>query len=202
MTGIPRKQVQAIRNSQPFKTAEPRRLLSPLADLLHIWATSPEYLDEFGLPRPLAMEAVGEESFSSLVRSCMGDVPPGAARAELQRLGVVSIDSNGDLRLTRRSLIPDDASTRLESAIEYSLRGLAKTIAHNVDPDISESTRYFERFVESRPMSESEIESVRDALSKRLVEVSEELDASLNSAKNSEDVSHARRVGIGLYYTE
>lgn len=202
MTGIPRKQVQELRKKLMYDAPEPRQLLSPLADLLRIWATTNEYQGADGSPIELVTDDSNGKSFQQLVRSCMGDVPPGAVKTELLRMGVVSATSINRLALKRRTLIPDQVDERIESSIVYSLRGLAETVAHNGDPKVSASDRLFERFVESQPMTESEIRKIRVLARTKLTEISEELDSLLNPEPIRSADSPGQRVGIGLYFTE
>jgi hypothetical protein len=202
MTGIPRKQVQEIRREWVYEASETKKVLSPLADLLHIWATSKRYTDETGCTVDLTTDGSSTCSFDELVSECMGDVPPGAVKAELLRLGVISIPSENKLALRRRSLIPDDLDSRLESALVYSLRGLAETIAHNSDPNVKESDRRFERFVESQPLTDSQANHLKKIVRTRLTQLTEELDLLLNSDTVVEPKTAGRRVGIGLYFSE
>ena len=202
MTGLSRKEVQRIRDSVENATEETSDLLSPLADLLHEWATANPFKDEEGRPRVLRVRGDAPGEFSALVKKCMGDVPPGAVRTELVRLGAARMVGDDSLAMNRRTLIPIDPGARLESALIYSLRGLAETVAHNNDPRVPEADRRFERFVESRPLSEDEIVEVRGEIRKRLKAVSEELDALLSESKTNEDSRPMRRVGIGLFYSE
>ena len=131
----------------------------------------------------------------------MHDVPPGAVKAELLRLGVIELSDGDTVRLTRRSLVPRKVEARLESALTYSLSGLAQTIARNADPRLSEADRFFERFVESRPFTAQEVKQIRSMLHQRLVEISEELDSKLNSGESCHEESE-KRVGVGIYYCE
>jgi hypothetical protein len=202
MTGLPRKQVHEIKKSLASGELESVGMLSPLADLLQRWATSAEYQDQAGQPTTLTMHDDSTRSFSSLVRSCMGDVPPGAVKTELLRLGAIGVTTEDSLYLTRRSLIPADIDSRLESAVVYSLTGLANTIAHNCDPHVRDSDRFFERFVESPLMSESDIARFRWVLRARLKEISEELDSFLTTNTQADEREKNRRIGIGLYYSE
>ncbi|HUF71975.1 MAG TPA: DUF6502 family protein [Gammaproteobacteria bacterium] len=202
MTGLPRKQVHEIKKNLQSGDLESSDRLSPLADLLQRWATSVDYQDHNGQPVMLKTQDDGTNSFARLVRTCMGDVPPGAVKAELLRLGAISVSADDLLNLKRRSLIPEDVGTRLESAIVYSLRGLANTIAHNCDPNIGESDRLFERFVESPSMSDSDASRFKTLLRSRLTEITEELDSLLAADARTDEADRNRRVGIGLYYTE
>lgn len=202
MTGLPRKQVQELKRRLAFETFRSEEVLSPLADLLQRWATADEYRDETGCPMSLTMRDTGPNSFSKLVRACMGDLPPGAVRAELLRLGVVAVGEDDELHLRKRSLIPDDVDTRLESAIVYSLTRLAKTIAHNCDPQVRDSDRLFERFVESPRMSECEVSYLKSVLRARLTQITEDLDSFLKAHAHVGEKDQMRRIGIGIYYCE
>jgi hypothetical protein len=204
MTGLPRKEVQRLRSQPESSTSQDSDLLSPLADLMHVWATSPDYINVDGSSKSLSLGSGAVPSFESLVRRCVGDVPAGAVKAELLRLGVVSMDSeNGNtLRLIKRSLIPPEIDERLESAMLYSLHGLAKTIAHNNDPRTQEEGRLIERFVESHPIPVAEVAKLRQLIRIRLTEFSEELDTALNSVPNADADVKSQRIGVGLFYTE
>jgi hypothetical protein len=202
MTGIPRKEVQRLRQTSGAEFTQTAKMLSPLADLLHVWATAKSYRDETGIPRILQFAGEGDHSFERLVSTCMGDVPPGAVRAELVRLGAIDVTSDNKLVMLRRTLIPAEVDARLESALIYSLRGLAETIAYNNDPRINVTQRRFERFVESRPLTTNEISQIRPVLRTRLISISEEIDSMLSSGPIRNGDSDTARIGVGLYYTE
>ena len=202
MTGLPRKQVQEVRKRLAREAFDSEEILSPLADLLQRWATSEEYQDGEGRPIKLKMKNERERSFAGLVQTCMGDVPPGAVKAELLRLGAIRALEGEDLELRRRSLIPEDVDTRLESAVLYSLKGLANTIAHNCNPIIGEHDRLFERFVESPLMSDAEVLQMRSAVRERLTKITEDLDSFLNAPSQVGSGVQSKRIGIGIYYCE
>ena len=202
MTGIARKEVKKIRTDRMSEDPDSRNVLSPLADLLYVWATSAQYTDNDGRPLELEYNDGAPQSFNELVRSCMGDVTPGAVKKELLRLGAISSLPDDRLRLERRALIPLDIYKRLESAIVYSLRGLAETVAHNNDPRKEHEPRRFERFVESIPLSESDIDKIRNLLVGRMTEITEEFDSVLNEGYTAKSENSGRRIGIGLYFSE
>ena len=202
MTGIPRKEIQRLKRNAFAESDVATNLLSPLADLLQIWATASDYVDDAGYPRTLGLGGTDKCSFEKLVKLCMGDIPPGAVKAELIRLGVVEYSPENRLVLKRRTLIPSEVDVRLESAILYSLHGLAKTVAYNTNPIGEDRDRRFERFVESCPLTEDEILELREVLSTRLTSISEELDAILSAERSSTGETETRRIGVGIYYTE
>lgn len=200
MTGIQRKEVARLRGISPESFLDPRRTLSPLGQIVQEWATNSLYKDENGATKRLD-PAGNDEVFERLVRRFMGDVPLGAVRSELIRLGAVLVDEDGMLRLQRSNMIPDSFDEKLISAIAYSLRGLAETIAYNTHPGRDPATLRIERYIESRPLSEAEVVELRESIRLRLHEVTLELDRMLSDGETPEDQS-SRRIGIGVYFTE
>lgn len=202
MTGIPRKEIARLRQLLEEYDVDIRARLSPLSDVLHVWHTSKAYLNEEGSPIPLSFE--GESvSFSSLVRKCAGDVPPGAIRTELIRYGAISSDESGTLRVLRREVVPDSFDMKLVSAISFSLTALAQTVAHNTDPSRTEPGR-IERYVQSDGISASAKEALRPILREKVERFSREIDDLFAhfSEDNGAEIASRARVGVGMYYFE
>jgi hypothetical protein len=118
MTGLTRKEVRRLRATAAAEPA-PEPGTVP-ADVLHRWYTDPRYAGAAGVPRDLPFE--GEvPSFAALVRECAGDLPAGAVRAELRRIGALVETPAGDLRATRRDVVPPSA---LDAMLEGFATGL------------------------------------------------------------------------------
>jgi hypothetical protein len=198
MTGIPRKEVRRLRKLSDDLPENPRVEFSPLSDVLHRWFTDERYLDSSGHPRKLRI-AAGHPSFAELVKECAGDVPVGAFRVELIRCGAVVEDSNGRLVPKRRYVVRERANEKAISALVFGLRGLASTAAFNID-NADESGR-IERFVESDPMTDQDIATVRSTLRKRIAHFTEEIDDFFSKSRRDTG-SCTRRVGVGVYYYE
>ena len=89
MTGLTRKEVKRIRNKTEAGEASVVIRMPPMTELLHRWYTEDDFVDAHGLPQPLPFDGPGI-SFSDLVRRYGGDIPPGAMRTELKRIGAVN----------------------------------------------------------------------------------------------------------------
>jgi len=199
MTGIPRKEVRRIRsesaNVEPFSRSE----LSPLGDVLHRWHTDPNFLDPDGIPKKLPLTGpIG--SFEELVRCSVGDLPSGAIRVELQRIGALSQDSDGNVRVLRREAVPEEVDERLVTSFSFNLTSLASTIAFNTDPHRKGETR-IERFVESDDLGEAGKRRLRHVTQRRIKLFSEEIDDMFSTVEPSNDRSSGR-IGVGVYYFE
>lgn len=106
MTGLSRKEVKRLRENIAEGDLSVSVKTTPLADVLHHWHAQREFTDEYGNPRPLPFEGL-KGSFSSLVKRYGGDLPPGAMRTEMQRVGAIEEDKSGNLKLVRRSFVSD-----------------------------------------------------------------------------------------------
>jgi hypothetical protein len=200
MTGIGRREVAKIRFASSASTIDPRKVLSPLADVVHTWTSDPSFVDSNGAPIGLMISGT-DPSFEQLVRLSTVDLPAGAVRKELERLGAMRSEPDGTLRLLRSNLIPSRADQKLVSAMSYSLRALAETVAFNSDPKNPPDVVRIERYIESRDMSLAEVSEVRHAIETRLSALTQEFNLLLSAGDSSGDGSKYR-VGVGFYYSE
>jgi len=200
MTGLTRKEVKRIRDlGSGFGDAFISRR-NPLAELLHYWNTYPDYLDSSGKPLALAFEG-SDISFWSLVRQCAGDIPPGAMRTELKRIGAVKETENGLLEVTTREHFPQDADGRLMIGINHGLRQLAATVAFNSDPE-QEITRT-QKFVDSPLVSKRIVPALQAELDARLSEFAVTIDDRFSEIERESRIDGEGdkvSVGVGLYF--
>lgn len=135
MTGMTRKEVRRIRDElavgdENFVSIRHQ----PLANLLHNWCAEGEFLDDSGKPAVLPYE--GERgSFERLVKFTGGDIPPGAIRTELKRVGAIEVDDDKRIRLVKRSFIAEKAHERLVGTVAKCVYPLMAAVAHNTNPN-------------------------------------------------------------------
>ena len=108
MTGLTRKEVRRLRTKIEGGEDSLKIKATPITEVLHQWHSDPEFLDEKGRPRELQFSD-GAPTFSKLVKKHGGDIPPGAMRTELKRVGAVEEGQDGVLRATSRTVIPVDS---------------------------------------------------------------------------------------------
>ena len=135
MTGMTRKEVRRIRDE--LATGDDHFVSvrhQPLANLLHNWCAEKEFLDDSGKPAVLPYE--GERaSFERLVKFTGGDIPPGAIRTELKRVGAIEIGDDKRIRLVKRSFIAEKAHDRLVGTVAKCVYPMMAAVAHNTNPD-------------------------------------------------------------------
>ena len=175
-----------------------------MAEILHRWYTDAEFLDESGNPLELGVET-GDVNFTSLVRKYGGDIPPGAMRTELKRIGAVKELEDGSLRLERRSvsgLMDEDLLETILASVMYPA-GLA--MVNNVKAETLDD-RWVLRSASTRHIRKDDLARVKRVCTERLKEFSESIDdlfvayEGLYDREDSDQPSTA--VGVGLFYFE
>ena len=200
MTGVPRKDVSKLRHAPTEYENDLRIELSPVGDVLHYWHTAPEYLDPRGRPMRLSASD-GPLSFVELVRRSVGDVPSGAIKAELVRFGAVIVEPDGAVCASRRYVVPEGAHEKLISAMSFSLRNLAETIAYNSSTSRTGAERV-ERIVQSGHLESLAIEKLRKILREKMAGFTEEIDDLFFNYEPHRHSGSGKRIGIGTYYFE
>jgi hypothetical protein len=204
MTGLTRKEVRRIRQRISTGGGSANVKSTPLSEILHRWHSEKEYLDSTGLPAPLEF-AGGDASFSNLVKKFGGDIPPGAMRTELKRVGAVEEVEQGKLKVVSRVIHPIGESDNLITAVVHAVYPLISTIAHNVDPDRDGST-WAQLNTYSQSIRKTDFPRLRRISLDRLHEVSESFDdlfmayESLHEVDDTEDDQNI--VAVGVFYFE
>jgi hypothetical protein len=200
MTGLTRKEVKRLRDATASSEDAYLSKSNPLSEVLHYWNTDPSFCDVNGDPRVLNTDG-GGDSFSDLVRRCAGDIPPGAMKSELKRVGAIIETDDGRLKVTTRQHLPTDADERLLVGIGFGLRTLATTIAVNGNPD-SAST-WPQKFVDSALIDPKLMPELSAYLSKKIMEFSIETDNYLSEVEEDSrevDAKDLQTVGVGVYF--
>jgi len=207
MTGLTRKEVKKIREAGLEQVIDATPRISSPADVLHSWYTNPRYLTRDGYPRELPY-ADGDSSFVNLVRESGVDIPPGAVKSELKRVGAVAELPDGRLQVRQRHFLPSGLEDLILEGLYFGIRTLASTVSHNAatafDPS---SERRFQRVVEVRVPNNYSASEIKKEVESRLSDLSIELDDALSKvserAHKKENADGLKKsVGVGLYYFE
>lgn len=203
MTGLTRKEVRRLRSLADTATTTGPGTVP--ADVLHRWHTDPRYLAPPGTPRELPLEGPGP-SFAGLVRACAGDLPAGAIRVELLRIGAVAEAPSGALRPIRREVVPASAMDAMLEGFATGLRPVTLTVGWNAAVAGSGGRRRFQRAVTSRHVPVARVAEAEGVLRDRLTTWTEEVDDYLAGIERSPGADDAVvptvTLGIGMYYYE
>jgi hypothetical protein len=204
MTGLTRKEVRRLRNkSESGEETEISRPM-PMAVILHRWYTESDFLDEAGKPRELDFDT-GAHSFSDLVRRYGGDIPPGAMRTELKRIGAISETASGKLAVLKRNVSGREINERLADGLELLVYPTLLSLAHNTGIEDGGET-WVMRNASTSGVRESDVPRLRRISSDRLSEFIESIDDLFAAYEtlHDDDPSDAskRTLGVGVIYFE
>jgi len=200
MTGLSRKEVNRIKQNESEGVAYVCNVRNPISEMLHLWFTDPAYLDKRGYPKVIPYKGEGP-SFSELHRRIRCDVPLGAVKTELARMGVISIVQH-TVVVNRREFVPDSVDERLVEGLLAGLKSHADTIAFNSDPANPDMTRY-ECLVECLHVDAHLLPKLRRISRKRLYSFASSFDDYLAEySSDSDEDTATTRAGIGVFYFE
>lgn len=204
MTGLTRKEVKRLR--EKVETGKPIGLskLTPMGQVMHRWFTESEYLDRNG--KPLILEFDGDGvTFSTLVKKFGGDIPPGAMRTELKRIGAIRETSERSLQPLSRSVVGQNGQEKLISGLAYVLYPAALAMTHNTDPATGTDT-WVHLSASTQSIRKTDLPRIRRISRDRAAAFIESIDDLLaayealyeTEALQGSDIA----VGLGVFYFE
>ncbi|MGI9318048.1 MAG: DUF6502 family protein [bacterium] len=200
MNGLSRKEVSKLKDEDSTDLRELLTQSSVLSKMLHEWATNPKYLDHEQNPLMLPYSDA-MVSFETLVESLSCDIPPGAIKSELIRVGAVIEMPDNKIKLLSRSFVPSDAADKMVLGLSNFCR-LANTVAFNSGKDGQEAAR-FERVTVIDDFPIDRLDFVEVEASKKLEKITEDIDSWLAmESSNGKKPTQGFRVGVGMYLFE
>ena len=211
MTGISRKEVSRIRNPKSEIRWTPNMETSPVNTILHQWHFDTDFSDGAGQARALPFE--GPLSFSALVSRYIGDIPPGAMRATLQKTGVLAQDSEGLLVVRQPFFYSRQFDEDFVRGLAFSMSNLGSTLVHNAAvhqrSDIPNEKKRelgrLERVAWSEHLSAAGIEKFKawvDDVAPRFLENGNRLIGESELPRSAWAASRPRAIGVSVYYFE
>lgn len=204
MTGLTRKEVKRLREKIASGDETLVIRATPLSEVLHRWHSEEEFLEASGKPKRLPF-AGEKSSFSSLVRRFGGDIPPGALRTELKRVGAVCERENGDLEIVKRSVLPSGTDERLITALAHGVYPLLSATAHNTNPE-REDASWPQLTAFSQSIRKSDLPRIRRISVDRLTEITESFDDLFMAYETLHEAEPERAdknlVAVGVFYFE
>lgn len=203
MTGLTRKEVKRLRVKISAGTQVDMARVVPPAEIIEKWHSDSNYLDAAGRPKTLEFEG-SPPSFASLVKKYGGDIPPGALRTELKRVGAVTEDEDGRLTVLKKYFRPLDQVEALKRALSQPVYGLALNIDHNLTAAGGEG--WVERTAYSTRIRRGDNARVRRISQDRAAEFIESVNDLFSAYETiySEDEPGLEfsTVGVGVFYFE
>lgn len=134
LTGVHRKDVKRLRRGPPDMNAAKAPEISLTAQIIAAWSARPEFVDEDGVPKPLARFAQdgGERSFEALVKSISTDIHPRAVLDEWLRGGIATLDEQNRVTLRSEAFIPAEGDADKVFYFGHDLHDHAAASANNM----------------------------------------------------------------------
>ena len=204
MTGLTRKEVKRLRDKISAGNQVDMARVIPPAEILSRWHSDRDFLDTSGRPLTLEFDSA-TPSFAGLVKKYGGDIPPGAMRTELKRVGAVTDDDSGRLTVQMKFFRPFDLDEQMARALSQAMYGLALNIDHNIATrDRSET--WVERTAYSAHIRHEDNSRVRRISQDRAIEFVESVSDLFSAYEtiygDDEPGTESSTVGVGVYYFE
>jgi hypothetical protein len=197
LTGLSRREVTRVRDvllgERP--AADPPE--SRFSQVLSAWHLDAEFVDAAGRPKVLpAKGAVA--SVETLLKRYAGDLPHRALVKELVRRKLVEKVGRDAYRVLKRDYIRAPEDPDIVRQLGVALRDHAETLAHNVDPERSDESR-FEAMATTARLAPRYARVFADVAAARGREFLQAMDAWLarHEAKDPDD--SGIRMGIGMF---
>lgn len=148
LTGIHRKDVHRLRG-QPDTSLSQSALVTLGSQLVGLWISHPDYLDENGAPKPLPRlaSAGGDNSFERLVAKVSKDIRARPVLDEWLRVGVARMDDNDCVCLNTEAFVPSEDFEGKLFFFQQNMHDHAAATAHNLINIANQTPPMFERCV-------------------------------------------------------
>ncbi len=204
VTGLTRKEVKRIMETEPDTDEETGRQHNRAARVVAAWLRDPDFTADDHEPAVLPFEAASGPSFTELVRRHSGDMPPRAVFDELARVHVVDEPEPGQVRLRQRVYRPAGDDAQQLHIFGTDVADLVATIDHNLS--CSEEQKRFQRTLRYQEVPVDALPAWRAAITEHSQALLEAMDRRLASsdamAESSSRDSGRARAGLGIFYFE
>lgn len=203
LTGLGRKQISDLlqKSSEAIPLSE--MLLTGEATILSKWWTSPEFLNDVGLPTELEM-GPGPGSFTDLVSKATGSDSALTYLGRLKAGGSIEILDDGRIQAIRREHMLEQDLSRI---ISIGLASLAETISRNWS--VQAPADFCQRTAHTRSIKSSKVPAMRRISRERIHILLENIDDLIASFEADDDEPiinpeghELLEVGVGAYYFE
>lgn len=202
ITGLTRKEVKRITNTEKPQHAEEFVRYNRAARVISGWLQDERFTDRHGEPRDLQFDGKSP-SFQELVRNYSGDAPARAVLDELERVGAAARLSDGRVTLLTRAYIPQVDDADKVAVLGTTVFNLLDTIEHNFWGEGGEP--YFQRMIANRAIPADQVGEFHMLAQRKGQQLLESLDQWLSEHEvrgEREYATDTRHVGLGMYYFE
>ncbi|MGI9224671.1 MAG: DUF6502 family protein [Woeseiaceae bacterium] len=203
MTGLTRKEISRIRGGLERGEGIVIERQTPVREVIEAWRTTDEFLDAAGEPAVLPFEG-DRGSFRSLVKQYAGDIPEGAMKTELKRIGAAEC-AGGRFRLLPENPDKQAFEEAMASALRAGPYPLLTAMARN-ETVRREGDKWPLETVSRTTIRKSDVRRVRKLVSVRLraatTNIADLLDAYATLQNGDATDEKLVPVSAGAFYAE
>lgn len=201
MTGLSRKEVKRLRRGEMPQKADKFRSASPISRVLAAWYNDPAYLDARGKPKALPY-AGKHESFATLAKKYVGDIPISAILRELEKNKLIIENQKGQIEPLGQSFVREGTDGEAVQRMGEVVNELASTICKNFE---STDEKFFERRLLTGNISKKDVLAFHKLVREQGCSFLNFLEAWLFERGISdidEDRNGGYRAGVGIFFFE
>jgi hypothetical protein len=202
ITGIPRKEVVRITETDLEEPPVTKGPLNRATQVITGWVRDPQFLDAQGEPRDLFLKGQ-TPSFEQLVEKYSGDITARAILDELVRVGAVEKKDNNTVSLLSKGYVPKTSEAEKLEMLARHFTDLMTTGAHNITHSPQDAR--FQRQVSYSDLPQSVIDEFKAYSQEKSLELLIDFDRWLAEKKKNippDENEPVNRVGIGIYFIE
>jgi hypothetical protein len=203
LTGMPRREVEAIENTEPASKIIAARMTAA-TQVLSAWHSDPDFTGPYGIPLELPYDT--PFGFVGLAERYGNDLSPEEILDDLVQVGCVARGKGGMVNVIRRSYISEHLDPVSLGYVGKCLRSLAETLEFNLEKTESRDKRFERRFFSTSGIRTSDLEAfdelVRESGQKFLEDLDSWTSEREKALKNLERIpNEIPRVypGVGIY---
>ena len=203
LTGLTRKEVSRIRDTEPDDDSEASQRYNRAIRVISGWQNDPKYSDESGNTLTLSIDS-NEPSFASLVRAYSGDIPTKAMLNVLVSSGSVEQNDDKTVSLVKSAYIPSGDPADKINILGTDVQELIATIDHNLTSPPED--RRFQRKVSYSDIPVEYVQEFRGLVNLKAQALLEEFNKLLYNEKVNTNYptsnEKGKYVSVGIYFNE
>ncbi len=194
ITGLTRKEVKRLKELDMPDLEETHQRWNRCTRVISGWRNDPRFQNKEGEVQALPIDG-DEISFTSLVKSYSGDIPPTTMLSVLQAANSVKYE-NGFVELLQHAYLPQTDSAENIDMLGSDVSELISTIGHNLTCPVNH--RLFQRKVSNYHVQPEILPVFKALAAKKAQLLLEDLDLFLSHYET--DDNSGTYVALGIYY--
>jgi hypothetical protein len=202
VTGLTRKEVQRIAETEAREDEKPKTNLSRIARVLMGWHTDPDFTGPYGMPLELRYdsELLEDATFTKLVQRYSGDMTPRAMLDELMRVGTVVETDQNWFKVLRREYVPHALDPDFLERVGRGVHNFVHTVEVNMQKAAKGKGRFERTVRKDGGLRAQDLPLFEQYIHQKCQALLEEMDNWLSKLQEPSDRDDVIQTGVGIYH--